>query len=141
MSVKITADTSNALAALAEVKKQIFWAIPGAINNSTRRIRDTINSDYRRFGSSVPSHMNPSRSGLGFTDRTGNLRSSISSDIDIRTNRVVGTLSAGMPYDVYVELLWGGRYSFMLPATMQNLDYITDQVEQAVIKAVNRSAR
>ena len=123
---------------LASIPKQIMWALPGAINNSTRKIQDTIYTDYRRFGSGTPSYQNPSRSGLGFTDRTGRLRASIDTGIETSSNRVMGWVDVGMEYSNYVELLWGGRYSFLLPATVQSESYIQDQIEEAVNRAIER---
>jgi hypothetical protein len=138
MSVKITANTADALNALTKLKQGIMWAIPGAINNSTRQIRDTIYNDYRRFGHSSPSHLNPSRSGKGFTDRSGRLRASIRQDIDIGSTKVVGSVEATMSYAQYVELLWNGKYAYLVPALVQNYNYIQQQVEEAVIRAVMR---
>lgn len=115
-----------------------MWALPGAINNSTRKIKDTIYTDYRRFGSGTPSSQNPSRSGLGFTDRSGQLRASIDTGIEITSSKVTGWVDVGMEYSQYVELLWGGKYAFLLPATVQNEDYIEEQIEQAVLRAIER---
>lgn len=135
---KVTANTADVTKFIGDIPKQIMWALPGAINNSTQKIRDTIYTDYRRFGSAQPSSQNPSRSGLGFTDRTGALRSSIDTGFEINTHEVMGWVDVGMDYSEYVELLWGGKYSFLLPATVQSEDYIQDQVEQAVIRAIER---
>jgi hypothetical protein len=115
-----------------------MWTLPSAINTSLRAIQDTIYNDYRRMGDGHPSYMNPSRSGLGFTDRTGRLRSSISYDTQISTNKIIGTLSSGVEYDVYVEMLWGGKYSFMLPALIQNKQKIYNNIINSVTKAINR---
>lgn len=141
MGVIITANAQDTTKALQDLKKQIFNAMPGAINNSLRRVQDTINRDYRRFGNQSPSYLNPSRSGLGFTDRTGRLRSSIKYETSISFDKVEGILSANTEYAEFIESLWGGRYSFMFPAAMQEQDYIIDQIEQAVIRGVERAAR
>lgn len=141
MQLTITANAVDAIRALQDIQKQIMGALPGGINNITRKIRDTIYYDYRRIGTASPSYQNPSRSGLGFTDRTGALRSSISNDIEISANKIVGTVGAGMEYAEYVELLWGGRYSFLVPALMQNQQYIVEQVEESVIRGVTRAAK
>lgn len=138
---KITVDDASTKAALLELQKQIMWAIPGAINNSLRKIQDTIYTDYRRFGGGSPSYQNPSRSGLGFTDRTGRLRSSIRYDTKITSTKTVGTLSADTEYALFVEQLWGGRYAYMLPALEQNHDTIFDEVVDAVTRAVGRAQR
>lgn len=135
---KFTVQLNDVDKFIADIPKQIMWALPGAINNSTRQIRDTIYTDYRRFGNANPSSQNPSRSGLGFTDRTGALRASIGTGIDISSNKVQGWVDVGMDYSQYVELLWGGKYSFLLPATVQNEDYIQQQVEEAVARAIER---
>jgi len=141
MSVKITTNVTDATNALKKLKQGIMWAIPGAINNSTRQIRDTIYNDYRRFGNAAPSYLNPSRSGAGFTDRSGRLRASINQDIQISSTKVVGSVEAGMDYAAYVELLWSGKYAYLVPALTQNYGYIEQQVEEAVIKAVMRLAK
>ena len=124
--------------ALNNVTKYIMWTLPSAINTSLRQVQDTIYTDYRRFGTATPSYQNPSKSGRGFTDRTGSLRSSISYDTKISNRSVEGILSAGMPYDVYVELMWGGKYSFLLPAFEQNKQNIFDNISDAVEHAIER---
>lgn len=140
-AAKITVDDSSAKAVLTELRQQIMWAIPGAIDNSLRKIQDTIYSDYRRFGDGSPSYQNPSRSGLGFTDRTGQLRSSIRYDTKISSTQTVGTLSADTEYALFVEQLWGGRYAYVLPALEQNHDIIFNEVVDAVERAVARVQR
>lgn len=135
---KFSVDSVDVKQFISSIPQQIMWALPGAINNSTRKIRDTIYTDYRRFGSASPSYLNPSRSGLGFTDRTGRLRASIDTGIEIGAHKITGWVDVGMEYSNYVELLWGGKYSFLLPATTQSEEYIQDQVEQAVVRAIER---
>ncbi len=141
MNPNVTVNDTSAKAMLNALKKQIMWAIPGAIDNSLRKIQDTIYTDYRRIGDASPSSQNPSKSGLGFTDRTGQLRSSIGYDTKISTTKVVGTLSADTDYALFVEQLWGGKYAYMLPALIQNYDYISNEVVDAAEKAVARSLR
>lgn len=109
-----------------------------AIKNIVDRIKDIINTDYRRVGTLHPSYLNPSPSGKGFTDRTGNLRQSIQSWVEESSNKTVGYVSAGVDYDKYVELLWGGKYSFMLPALMQSNQYILNEVSNAVLRAIQK---
>ena len=126
--------------------KAMIQALPRAIvdemaigiDNSIKQIKDTINRDYKRMGDMTPSYLNPSASGLGFTDRTGALRSSIQTWIEERGSMTIGYVSAGTDYDKYVELLWDGRYSFMLPAVLQEQDYIIGQLENAIIRAISK---
>jgi hypothetical protein len=126
--------------------RTVFSLLPGAIrdeveisiNNIVQRVRDTINTDYKRSGGLYPSYLNPSASGKGFTDRTGRLRQSIQAWSEVESNKTVGYVSAGVDYDKYVELLWGGQYSYMFPALMQNQDYILDEITNAITKAINR---
>lgn len=140
-NAKVTVDDTSTKEALIALKQQVMWALPGAINNSLREIQDTINSDYRRFGQASPAYQNPSRSGLGFTDRTGRLRSSIRYNTKISSSKIVGTLNADTEYALFVEQLWGGRYAYMLPALEENHDTIFDQVVMAVERAVDRARR
>jgi len=53
--------------------------------------------------------------GLGFTDRTGALRQSITHKVTIERGRIVAWIFAGMDYAQYVEVITGGKYAFMLP--------------------------
>lgn len=54
--------------------------------------------------------------GKGFTDRTGNLRNSISYTVTEDDNGVVGWVHAGMEYAVIVELHHNRTYAYLLPA-------------------------
>ncbi len=89
------------------------------------------------MGNLYPSYLNPSTSGLGFTDRTGTLRASIQAWIEQKATQTVGYVSAGTDYDKYVELLWSGKYSFMLPAFLQEQNYILGEIGDAVARAVS----
>lgn len=125
---------------------QLFKLLPSAIAdevttgiyNIVHKIKDTINTEYKRSGNAYPSSLNPSPSGLGFTDRTGSLRASIEAWTEESGKKTIGYVSAGTDYDKYVELLWGGKYSFMFPALMQNQNYILNEVFEAVLRAVSK---
>lgn len=131
-------DDSAAAYMLKNLQPAIFDEMATAINNIVQQVKDTINSDYKRSGGMYPSYLNPSPSGLGFTDRTGALRSSITAWVEESKGKTIGYVSAGTDYDKYVELLWGGRYSYMFPALMQNQDYILNEVLEAVLRGISK---
>lgn len=54
-------------------------------------------------------------SGVGFTDRTSDLRRSITYRIDVKPNVIIIWVFAGMEYAPFVEVISGGKYAFMLP--------------------------
>lgn len=136
LTVSFKVDDSQVRTLMQIIPGAIRDEMDTAIDNSVKHIKETINRDYRRFGSASPSYLNPSTSGLGFTDRTGSLRASLTTWIEQSLNKTTGYVSAGVDYDKYVELLWSGKYSYMLPATLQEQDYIVDQVESAVFRAI-----
>jgi len=109
-----------------------------AIDNSVDHVKELIMTDYKRVGNLYPSYLNPSSSGKGFTDRTGTLRQSIQSWVEEYNDKTVGYVSAGVDYDKYVELLWGGKYSFMLPALIQSQSFINNEIGWAVIRAIEK---
>lgn len=60
-----------------------------------------------------------------FTDRTGNLRNSISSKITkVTADSVTLLLMASMNYAIYVEKRWGGKYAYLQPAIDANIHRI-----------------
>src|SRR3989304_4234109 len=129
---------SGAAYVLKNLSPAIFDEMGTAIKRIVDQVKDTINTDYKRTGGLYPSYLNPSPSGLGFSDRTGALRQSITAWIEESPRQTIGYVSAGMDYDKYVELLWGGKYSFMFPAFMQNQDYILNEVSEAVLRAISK---
>jgi hypothetical protein len=136
MTFKI--DDSGAKYVLEHLSPAIWDEMSTAIRNITNNIKDVINTDYKRSGNMYPSYLNPSPSGLGFTDRTGSLRGSITAWTEEGSKQIIGYVSAGVEYDKYVELLWGGKYSYMLPAFTQNENYILNEVFEAVLRAVSK---
>jgi hypothetical protein len=137
-TISFTVDDSRAQAMFQMLPNTIRDELSTAINNIVKKIKETINTDYRRSGSMYPSYLNPSPSGYGFTDRTGSLRQSIEAWVEENSHQTIGYVSAGMDYDKYVELLWGGKYSYMLPSLIQNQDYILNEVSEAVLRAISK---
>lgn len=58
-------------------------------------------------------------SGVGFTDRTGALRKSIThTKVDVIGGVIVVWIFAGEEYGQHVEMISGGMYAFMLPGLL-----------------------
>jgi len=133
-----TVDASGAKYVLDNLSRTIFDEMSTALRNIGQQIKDTIDTDYKRSGGLHPSYLNPSPSGQGFTDRTGMLRQSIQFWTEESSGKSVEYISAGMDYDKYVELLWGGKYSYMLPSLMQNQDYILNEITEAVLRGISK---
>lgn len=136
--ITFTVDDSQAQNLFKNLPQAFKEEISLGVKNIVDKVKDTINSDYKRSGSAFPSYLNPSTSGLGFTDRTGSLRQSIQSWVEESGKDTIGYVSAGTDYDKYVELLWGGKYSYMFPALMQNQNYILNEVFESVLRAMSR---
>lgn len=132
-------DDARVKAMMRALPQAIMDEMSIGIDNSVKQIKDTINRDYKRMGDMSPSYLNPSGSGQGFTDRTGALRSSLQTWIEEKGHMTIGYVSTGVDYDKYVELLWDGRYSFMLPATLQEQAFIIKELQSAVERAVVRT--
>ena len=59
------------------------------------------------------SHM---RSTAPWTDRTGAARAGLNADVQVATNSVALILYHSVPYGIYLETRWGGRYAVIRPA-------------------------
>lgn len=59
------------------------------------------------------SHM---RSTAPWTDRTGNARSGLNAEVEVSFNAVALILYHTMPYGVYLETRWGGKYAVIRPS-------------------------
>jgi hypothetical protein len=138
VSYSFTVDQAAAQQQLSMLSNLIVDEMSTGINNIVQHIKELIDTDYKRSGNLVPSYMNPSPSGKGFTDRTGALRQSIQAWVEEMPGKTIGYVSAGTDYDKYVELLWDGKYSFMLPALEQSRAYILNEVSWAVLRAIQK---
>jgi hypothetical protein len=56
------------------------------------------------------------KSNAKWTDRTGNARQGLNADVQVSTNNVAIVLYHTVPYGVFLEVRWGGRYAIILPA-------------------------
>lgn len=54
-----------------------------------------------------------------WTDRTGNARNGLGASVQVSTNRVAIVLYHSVPYGVFLEVRWGGRYAVIEPAMAQ----------------------
>ena len=59
------------------------------------------------------SHM---RSTAPWTDRTGNARSGLNAEVQVATNSVALVMFHSVPYGIYLETRWGGKYAVIRPA-------------------------
>jgi hypothetical protein len=65
-----------------------------------------------------------------WTDRTGNARQGLHAQVVVAQNKVAIVLYHSVPYGVFLELRWGGKYAIIEPA----MAYTGD----AFVKAVAR---
>lgn len=138
MQLSFTVDDADTKRIMEMLPDLINEELSVAIDNSVDHVKEIIMTDYKRTGELSPSYLNPSPSGKGFTDRTGTLRASIESWVEEFNTKTIGYVSAGTDYDKYVELLWGGKYSYMLPALMQSQAFINNEIGWAVIRAIEK---
>ena len=65
-----------------------------------------------------------------YTDRTGNTTTSIKGEVaEVSALLVRGVLSAGMDYDVFLELARDGRWAFLWPVIERHRDDILAIIE------------
>ena len=50
-----------------------------------------------------------------WTDRTGNARSGLKSEVEVKTNHVTVYLYHTMPYGPWLEIRWSGKYQIINP--------------------------
>jgi hypothetical protein len=55
------------------------------------------------------------KAGAPWTDRTGNARQGLGARVVVEPNKVAIVLYHSVPYGVYLELRWGGRYAIIEP--------------------------
>jgi hypothetical protein len=68
-----------------------------------------------------------------WTDRTGNARQSLYTEVEKMVSEVSIYLSHGQPYGIWLELANQGRYAIVQPA----LDYWAKRVWQSVKRVIN----
>lgn len=56
------------------------------------------------------------RSNARWIDRTGNARNGLRATTQISTNQVAVVLSHSVPYGIWLEVRWSGRYAIIEPA-------------------------
>lgn len=59
------------------------------------------------------------RSKASWTDRTGNARSGLRAQVQVSTNSVAIILSHSVPYGIWLEVRWSGRYAIIGPAIQE----------------------
>lgn len=56
------------------------------------------------------------KSEASWTDRTGNARNGLRARVVASSNKVAIVMYHSVPYGVWLEVRWGGKYSVILPA-------------------------
>lgn len=55
------------------------------------------------------------KSNASWTDRTGNARQGLGSEVQVSSNRVAIVLFHSVDYGVWLEVRWGGKYAIIEP--------------------------
>lgn len=115
--------TAEVLRNLRKEQAKYHAALKIAMTVACQMLVDYIKVEYSR-----------PNTGKGFTDRTTNLRNSISFTVTDDENGVVGWIHAGMEYAAIVELEHGRIYAYLLPALNEKRKEIFDILAVALGK-------
>jgi len=70
------------------------------------------------------------KSNAPWTDRTGNARSTLATDVKHRADADEMILHGGMPYQVYLETMQAGRFAAIVPETRHRGPHVMAQMTQ-----------
>lgn len=68
------------------------------------------------------------RSNAKWIDRTGNARSGLGAEVQVSTNTVAIVLFHSVPYGIWLEVRWSGRYAIIEPAIIEWAPKYVDMV-------------
>jgi hypothetical protein len=77
------------------------------------------------------------RSGARWTDRTGNARAGLFAEHDAEPMvRHTMTLYGAMPYSIWLEVRWSGKYAIIGPTMVQEAPQLAADIAAAVSRAI-----
>lgn len=103
--------------------------INGGVNSA---MKDGLDIGLREAVDHIKINYSRPNTGKGFTDRTANLRNSLSQDSQLTVNGVEGWVTANMPYAERVETVVEGKYAFLWPGTLDMGDNFLKRIGDAV---------
>jgi hypothetical protein len=111
--MSVEGDTQRVLASLAAYQERMMLRAQMAMQEVMTALEGWAKSEH------------------SYTDRTGNTTNSIKGQIaEVSAEIVRGVLSAGMDYDVFLELAHEGKWAFLWPTVMNHRDDILAIIER-----------
>ena len=89
------------------------------------RIKRAMVAAANRTAPQAESYM---RSNAPWTDRTGNARNGLRAQVVVDTNSVAIVLHHSVPYGIWLEVRWSGRYAIIEPTIQQYAPKFVDMV-------------
>lgn len=77
-----------------------------------KRIRKVFSFNSSRIESDM-------KSNARWTDRTGNARNGLMCTVEGRGDEITLVLSGSVPYQVYLETRWSGKYAIIKPSVLK----------------------
>lgn len=74
------------------------------------------------------------RQSAPWTDRTGNARSGLKATTVVSQNSVAVVLHHSVPYGIWLEVRWSGKYAVIEPAIMKWSPYMMDLVAKLAFR-------
>ena len=71
-----------------------------------------------------------------WTDRTGNARNGLGAKVEVSGNKVAIVLFHSVPYGVFLELRWGGRYAIIKPTMAIGGRMFADNISKLMFNKV-----
>ncbi len=69
-----------------------------------------------------------------WTDRTGNARNGLGADVRVSSNKVAVIMYHSVPYGIWLEIRWDGRYAVIGPAVERFAPRMVDLVAKLAFK-------
>lgn len=119
--VSLRFDAQEVFRNIDRINGGVHAAMKDGLDIGLREAVDHIKINYSR-----------PNTGKGFTDRTANLRNSLSSDSELTVKGVEGVVTADMPYAEFVETIGEGKYASLWPGTVDMGDNFLKRIGDAV---------
>lgn len=112
-------------------KSGITWTGPLSANllNLDARIRSRIG---RAAGAIAPRIEADMKRAAPWTDRTTNARNSLKAEAKGGTDSITITLSGNVPYMIWLETRWSGKYAIIKPSLLKWGPRVMEQIGKAV---------
>ena len=88
--------------------------------NLTVSSLDELDNKVRRGMVAAANYVAPQaeahmRANAPWTDRTGNARAGLNAKVEVGANKVAIVLAHSVPYGIWLEVRWGGKYAIIEP--------------------------